>query len=298
MTRSLFYPLLIAGLFLAGAAHAASEPAWVDSKEYKVLLDPSRFAGNPQSAAGALLQSLATRLEQLAFDKPLDGSFVADGDDMVIYYDTPGRCLLQNNGYSLRLREGGNSGAQFKYRHPDAELAADIDVSSAGASAKTKLETDISPGSVVYSHSTSQELASTAPATIRDVIAQFPSAAVFSAEAALTVVPVNGLHIHQQEYAGPSADLGKSKARLTLSLWYLGTHPAPSLVELSFKIKADSEFYFTSSVLRRSQTLMQAMTTLQPWTLSPSTTKTAWLYSYRSSSYPGGFCLPEARPIR
>ncbi|MGC1549024.1 MAG: hypothetical protein WA777_10895, partial [Rhodanobacter sp.] len=182
---------------------------------------------------------------------------------------------------------------QFKFRHADAELSAVTDVSGAGANAKSKLETDISPGNLVYSNSTSQDPAKSAPATVNDVIAQFPGAKVFSAEGSQALVPVNGLRIHQQEYSGLSSDLGKSKAKFTLSLWYLGTDSTPALVELSFKIKADSASYFTTPVLQRSQTLMKAMSTLNQWTLSSSTTKTAWLYNYRSPSYPSGFCSAE-----
>ena len=289
MKKPIACAFTLAGL-LAGAGAHANSPAYVDSKEYKVLLDPGRFASNPQSAANALLQALAARLAQLNFDKSISGSFSASGIDRVNYYDTPGSCALDNNGYSLRIRSGSDNDAQFKYRHPDEELSYYTDVAGSGKNASTKLETDITPDSLVYSHSTKQDPAkSGAPATVGDLATQFPGAKTLSAYGPQSLVAVNGLNITQQEYGGPSSDIGQSTASFTLSLWYVGGN-APALAELSFRVKADDSKYFTTPVLQRSQVLMQAMSTLGDWKLTPSTTKTAWIYKQWSSSYPNGFC--------
>jgi hypothetical protein len=294
MTKPLACSLLAALLLPAIAVHA-SQPAWVDSKEYKVLIDPARFAGDPLVAAQALQHDLQQRVQQLGFDKPITGQFVADGDDRVSYYDVPGTCLFQQQGYTFRLRQGEDNSVQWKYRHADEELAAATNVSGGGVNPKTKLETDVSPGSLVYAHSTSQEATHAGePHHVREVIAQFPSASLFGEQAAEALAPVGGLHIHQLEYSGPSSDLGKSNAKFTLSLWSVD-RTAPALVELSFRVKADDEAYFTVPVLQRSQILMKAISSLDGWTLSPSTTKTAWLYNYRSTEYPQGFCWQTGR---
>lgn len=291
MKKTLICTLIAAVVLSSSIAQATNQPVWVNSKEYKVLLDPSRFASNPQSAASSLLQDLGTRLNQLGFDKTVSGSFKAGDSDQVAYYDTPGSCLFQNNGYSLRTRQGADNDVQFKFRHADEELSAFTDVSGAGKNVSSKLETDISPNNLVYSNSTNQDPAANgAPTTVSAVIAQFPGASVFSSAGSQSVVAVNGLNIRQQEYTGPSSDIGASKAKFTLSLWYVGNNSAPDLVELSFKVKADDSSYFTTPVLQRSQTLMRAISTLNSWTQSPSSNKTAWVYNYRSSSYPNGFC--------
>ena len=290
MKKTLACTLAITGLLGSLAAHA-NDPVWVDSKEYKVLLDPGQFANDPSSAAGNLLQALTARLGQLDFDKTVDGSFAAGGLDQVAYYDTPGDCVLKKNDYSARVRSGSDDDVEFKFRHPDEELSYYTDVTGNGKNASSKLETDVTPLSLAYSHSTKQDPAgSGAPASIDELVSQFAGAGVLSAFGSESLVPVNGLHITQQEYDGPSADLGKSTAKFTLSLWYLDGSSAPALAELSFRVKADDDHYFTTPVLQRSQVLMQAMSTLAGWDLSPATTKTAWVYSYASSDYPGGFC--------
>ncbi|TCV95876.1 hypothetical protein EC912_102221 [Luteibacter rhizovicinus] len=291
MKKSFVSTFVVAAVLGTACAHAANAPAAVDSKEYKVLLDPSRFASNPSSAASSLLGDLSVRLSQLAFDKTVSGGFSVDKRDNVAYYDTAGTCVVRGNNYAVRTRSGGDSDIQFKFSHPDEELSAATLVTGTGKNKSTKLETDVGPASLVYSHSTKQDPATTgAPTTVADLITQFSGASTLSSYKTQALVPVNGLDIVQQEYTGPVSDLGQSDAEFTLTLWYVGGSSAPALAELSYKVKADSSAYFTTPVLTRSQTLLKAMSTLDGWMLSPSTTKTAWVYNYRSAAYPNGFC--------
>ncbi|MBB3225953.1 hypothetical protein FHW69_000543 [Luteibacter sp. Sphag1AF] len=291
MKKSLVSSLIVAAALAGTAAHAANAPAAVDSKEYKVLLDPSRFASNPASATSTLLSDLSIRLSNLGFDKTVTGNFTASKRDTVQYLDTAGTCAVRSNGYAVRLRNGDDTDIQFKFSHPDEELSAATVVTGAGKKASSKLETDVSPANLVYSHSTKQNQADTgAPAKVSNLITEFPGASTLSTYSSQSLVPVNGLTITQQEYEGPVSDIGASKAKFTVSLWYVGTSNTPALAELSFEVAADSSSYFTTPVLTRSQTLMKAMSSLSGWTLSPSTTKTAWVYNYASSAYPNGFC--------
>lgn len=292
MKKSLVCTFAVAGLLASFCSYAKNQPVAVDSKEYKVLLDPALFASNPSTAANAALQALRTRLTQLGFDKTVDGSFGAGDQDQLAYYDTPGSCTLRNLGYSLRTRQGDHDDVQFKYRHPDEELSAFTDVSGNGAHKSSKLETDVSPDSLVYAHSTKQDPASGGtPTSIGALVAQFPGGDdALSAYASQPLVAVNGLSLRQQEYDGPSADIGQSDADFTLTLWYLGSATAPAVAELSFRVEADGDAYFTTPVLQRSQVLLQAIGSLGSWNLQPSTNKTAWLYAYHAAAYPNGFC--------
>jgi len=290
MKKPLVCTFALVGLLGSLSSHA-NAPVSVTSKEYKVLLTPSLFASNPQSAASSLLQALQTRLAQLNFDKTVTGSFDVDATDQVSYYDTANSCVLHGNGYALRTRSGSDNDIEFKYRHPDEELSYYTDVTGTGKNASSKLETDVSPNSLVYSHSTEQDPAkSSTPATVSALISQFSGASTLSAYGSQTLTAVNGLNLTQQEYEGPSSDIGQSTADFTLTLWYIGNSSTPALAELSFRVKADSSSYFTTPVLQRSQVLLQAISTLSGWELSPSTTKEAWVYSYQSASYPKGFC--------
>jgi hypothetical protein len=282
--------LLSAALLLGATARHANSPAYVDSKEYKVLLDASRFASNPTSAASTLLRDLSSRLGALGFDKTIDGGFSAGDRDTLAYYDTPHTCSLMNRGYSVRTRSGDHSDIQFKFRHPDEELSYWTDVSGAGKNKETKFETDVTPGSLVLAHSTKQD-ATTTPTSVAALIKQFPGASALSDISGAALAPVAGVTVTQQEYDGPESDIGESVAEFTLTLWYVNGAAAPALAELSFRVEADDDKYFTTPVLTRSQVLNTAIGSIgNGWNIANDGGKTSWLYAYRSSAYPNGFC--------
>lgn len=290
MMKRTVLSLLSATLLLGAASSHANAPAYVDSKEYKVLLDASRFASNPTTAAATLLHDVSTRLAALNFDKTISGGFSAGDRDTLAYYDTPHSCSLMNRGYSVRTRAGDSNDIQFKFRHPDEELSYWTDVSGAGKNKETKLETDVTPGSLVLGHSTKQD-ASTTPATVSALIKQFPGASALSDISSAALSPVAGVTVTQQEYDGPEADIGESVAEFTLTLWYVNGASAPALAELSFRVEADEDKYFTTPVLTRSQTLNTAIGSIgNNWNIANDGGKTSWLYAYHSSSYPNGFC--------
>ena len=290
MMKRTVLSLFSASLLLGSVASHANTPAYVDSKEYKVLVDPSRFASNPSTAAATLLQNLSTRLTTLGFDKTITGSFSAGDRDTLAYYDTANSCSLMKAGYSVRTRAGDHSDIQFKFRHPDEELSYWTDVSGAGKNKSTKLETDVTPGSLVLAHSTKQD-ATTTPATVADLIKQFPGASALSSLSSSTLSKVAGVTVTQQEYDGPESDLGQSKAEFALTLWYVDGAATPALAELSFRVEADEDKYFTTPVLQRSQVLNAALGSIgNSWNIANDGGKTSWLYAYRSSSFPSGFC--------
>lgn len=290
MMKRTLLSLLSASLLLGSVAAHANSPAYVDSKEYKVLVDASRFASNPSSAASTLLSDLSVRLSNLGFDKTVTGGFATGDRDTVAYYDTAKTCPLINRGYSVRTRSGAHSDIQFKFRHPDEELSYWTDVSGAGKNKETKLETDVTPGSLVLAHSTKQD-ATTTPTTVSALIKQFPGASALSDVSSSGLSKVAGVTITQQEYDGPVSDLGQSKAEFTLTLWYVDGAATPALAELSFRVEADADKYFTTPVLTRSQTLNKAIGSIgNGWNIANDGGKTSWLYAYRSSSYPSGFC--------
>jgi hypothetical protein len=290
MMKRTVLSLLSATLLLGATASHANTPAYVDSKEYKVLLDPTRFASNPSSAAATLLHDVSARLSALAFDKTISGNFSAGDRDTLAYYDTPHSCSLMARGYSVRTRTGDHNDIQFKFRHADEELSYWTDVSGAGKNKETKLETDVTPGSLVLAHSTKQD-ATTTPATVSALIKQFPGASALSDISTAGLSPVAGVTVTQQEYDGPESDIGQSVAEFTLTLWYVNGASAPALAELSFRVEADADNYFTTPVLTRSQTLNKAIGSIgNGWNIANDGGKTSWLYAYKSSTYPNGFC--------
>ncbi|QWT18947.1 hypothetical protein KPL74_14475 [Bacillus sp. NP157] len=290
MMKRTLSPLIAAALLLGTATVHANSPAYVDSKEYKALIDPSRFASNPSSAAATLLQNLSARLSVLGFDKTVTGSFSAGDRDTLTYIDTPHTCQLMSRGYSVRTRTGDHNDIQFKFRHPDEELSYWTDVSGAGKNKDTKLETDVTPGGLVLAHSTKQD-AMTTPATVADLAKQFPGASALSAINSSSLSKVAGVTVTQQEYDGPVSDLGQSQAEFALTLWYVDGAATPTLAELSFRVEADADKYFTTPVLQRSQLLNQAIGSIgNGWNVANDGGKTSWLYAYKSPAYPNGFC--------
>jgi len=290
MMKRTVLSLFSASLLLGSMASHANTPAYVDSKEYKALIDPTRFASNPATAASTLLQNLSARLSALGFDKTITGSFSAGDRDTLAYYDTAHSCSLFGRGYSVRTRAGDHSDIQFKFRHPDEELSYWTDVSGAGKNKETKLETDVTPGSLVLAHSTKQT-STTTPATVADLIKQFPGASALSDLSTSALSKVAGVTVTQQEYDGPTSDLGQSAAEFTLTLWYIDGAAAPAVAELSFRVEADADKYFTTPVLTRSQTLNTALASIgNGWNIANDGGKTNWLYSYRSPAFPNGFC--------
>ncbi|MGE7138736.1 hypothetical protein ACQKIE_14015 [Luteibacter sp. NPDC031894] len=290
MLKRTVLSLLSATLLLGATASHANSPAYVDSKEYKVLLDATRFASNPSSAAATLLHDVSARLSTLGFDKTVTGNFSAGDRDTLAYYDTPHSCTLMNRGYSVRTRAGDHADIQFKFRHPDEELSYWTDVSGAGKNKETKLETDVTPGNLVLAHSTKQD-ATTTPTTVAALIKQFPGASALSDISSAGLSPVAGVTVTQQEYDGPESDIGESVAEFTLTLWYVNGAAAPALAELSFRVEADEDNYFTTPVLNRSQVLNKAIGSIgNGWNIANDGGKTSWLYAYRSTAYPNGFC--------
>lgn len=290
MMKRTVLSLLTATVLLGATASHANTPAYVDSKEYKVLLDASRFASNPTTAAAQLLKDVSTRLAALNFDKTISGSFSAGDRDTLAYYDTAHSCSLLGRGYTVRTRAGDHSDIQFKFRHPDEELSYWTDVSGAGKNKETKLETDVTPGGLVLAHSTKQD-ATTTPTTVSALVKQFPGASALSDISTASLSPVAGVTVTQQEYDGPEADIGESVAEFTLTLWYVNNAATPALAELSFRVEADADKYFTTPVLTRSQTLNKAIGAIgNNWNIANDGGKTSWLYAYRSSAYPNGFC--------
>ncbi|GAA0916928.1 hypothetical protein KR767_10240 [Luteibacter anthropi] len=290
MMKRTVLSLLSASLLFGSVTAQANSPAYVDSKEYKALVDPSRFNSNPSSAAANLLQDLSVRLSNLGFDKTISGGFSAGDRDTLAYYDTAGSCKLVNRGYTVRTRAGAHSDIQFKFRHVDEELSYWTDVTGAGKKASTKFETDVTPGSLVLSHSTKQTFTTT-PANVSELIKQFPGASTLSDISSASLSKVAGVNVTQQEYTGPTSDIGQSTAEFTLTLWYIDGAANPALAELSFRVAADADKYFTTPVLTRSQTLNQAIGSIgNGWNIANDGGKTSWLYAYRSASYPNGFC--------
>ena len=136
----------------------------VQSREYKVMLLPERFAGSESEmrAAVARFWTDVTRvLEPL--DIPSKGSF--DGVKArrrIRFFDTTANGFNRQR-YLFRERVDVQTGERqltLKYRHPDRYVSSDRNMdASVDKNVETKFEEDVKPPFVsVFSYSTSVEV--------------------------------------------------------------------------------------------------------------------------------------------
>jgi hypothetical protein len=271
----------LVGLVLAaGSAQAADK---LTGKEYKVLLDPTKFQAQPVATANTFLGELRTKLAAAGFDRTVDGSFAVDKVRTVRYYDSPGTCRLNNLGYNFRERvEGTKREINLKFRSDSQSTAANTNVGGSSSDAETKLEADITPPfKFVYSHSTTEPLSATKNLNILDdVVDLFPPTKSLNLPKQETLAIVGNLSINERTYDGPQSDLGQQDAEFTLTLWYAGSSSTVANAEVSFKVE-DKDGDFTDKVDQRSKLIFDTIRGMSSWVSTNPTTKTQWVYQYQ-----------------
>jgi hypothetical protein len=289
---------------------AASSDLGVNSREYKLMLEVSRFRGlNPLSVIDEMWNGPIRQLIQ-----GLDGIEVKDGvfklkkDRAVRFWDTGGgECTLRKHGYAFRERVKVKKGKEadkkrevtLKYRNPEAERVTVKDMLGAHPDAKQKFEMDIGIGSspdsqlrFVYSKSTTQPIGKNRKINkMQDPLELYPKLANGLREEGASVDPdrklerVSGVTIREHVYEEPVVDLGDREAEVSVTLWYdaqEGGLTEPTLAELSFKIEASGQApAFSTATLDRADALFLAMASL-PWADANASTKTSFIYQYRN----------------
>jgi len=271
----------LVGLVLAaGSAQAADT---LTGKEYKVLLDPTKFQAQPVATANTFLGELRTKLTAAGFDRTVDGSFAVDKVRTVRYYDSPGTCRLNALGYNFRERvEGTKREINLKFRSDSQSTAAGRDVSGSDDDAETKLDADITPPfKWVYSHSTTEPLSATKNLNILDdVVDLFPPTEDLNLPSQEALSIVGALSITERTYDGPQSDLGQQDAKFDLTLWYANGSSTVASAEVSFKVE-DKDGDFTDKVDQRSKLIFDTVRGMAGWVSTNPTTKTQWVYRYQ-----------------
>jgi hypothetical protein len=231
---------------MAGDLQAASIK--LDSREYKLMLQPNKFAGNETAKIvdrfwdQQLKPVIATRLDARA-----DGTsrskknFKLDKERVVFSRDTK-HCLLDRNGYSLRervrLRDGDEDASSrevtLKFRTSDLFLAAETELNGSSNEASTKFEEDIAPIIVpipgastdssrvvaqprsmrsLFSVSTKEAIPDATLKVLGDVMNVYPSLQSNLRKAGAPDQPKDsklnpGIRIHELVFEGAKVDLG------------------------------------------------------------------------------------------
>jgi hypothetical protein len=264
----------------------------IASREYKMMLDAARFAGDEDhltQAAGALWGELAAIIIPYAIS-------VSGTEDVerkrreVRFFDTADKWLRASD-YAFRERvdrEADEREVTLKFRHPDRFISQDRDMKPAeGFEPDLKFEEDIKPRfQSLYSFSSNTLVKDDVElGTLKDAAKLYPglpdSVDEFPESEPLTVV--GGLTAYERVVKGTSFKIRNKpevSAECSLTLWYDSEQgEAPLLAEFSFKY-ADPDEAYTGKMARRAYGAFVAIQDgLGKWIDTKSPTKTAYVYS-------------------
>lgn len=273
---------------LAGKADDPNEradgPLPVGSREYKLMLDPTPFAGaDPTPTLEALWAILSERIVR-DLDRPFTGALTTpDKHRYVRFFDTPGACDLRRRGLVFRERgDGHHREVTLKFRAVDRYLAAGVDVSTPERSGRSKFEQDLGAGfSSTFSQSTKVPIrAGKRLNRLDDPLRLFPGLDAFDLDPEAPLEIVGGLTVRERTWSDVVIDLGKLDAKLGVTLWsHLDDPTHPVVAEISFKYESANEDYPAKTVARGMR-LFEILESLDGWVSPTAQTKTAFAYGY------------------
>ena len=262
----------------------------VGSREYKIMLKPSRFGGdlaNVLRVAASFWREAVDILGPVVLNTSGDLNKV-QADRLIRFFDTSSH-HLNRNYYCFRERadpRGKTREVTLKFRHPDRFIARDRDMRSDGKGAKTKFEEDIKPPfQQLYSYSTTQPLeVDRKIETLKNVIRIFPGLKSgltgFLADEPLTIV--ENFTAHEVVVGGAALKLSNKydvSASCVLVIWHDEKKQGePVVAEFSFKYGDNREDYGGGTVRRAFDVFQSLQTRFGGWMDPDSKTKTAFVY--------------------
>lgn len=300
-------PLTMAALVCVSSVASAQAPK-LESREYKLMLDPAKFAGPPQAIVDQFWKQVLTRVIAKRLDPKNNGeprhkeSFTLKHERLIVFRDTEA-CLLNGNGFSFRERtrlKDGRRELTLKFRTPDLFLAAQSQIGADDDD--VKFEEDIAPlvertiaasgkesaafarpptMRSLFSRSATRRIKSEpALKSLADVSALYPGldAALRRGAvegAALAAPLLSGERFRELVFSGALVDLGDVDAEFDLSLWHTTGTAQPAIAELSFKYDVDNG-EVADAVAWRALVLFRALQEmLGDWASPESETKTS-----------------------
>src|SRR5262245_13952261 len=204
----------------------------VGSREYKIMLKASRFAGSDEAALKASMEFWRDASRSLAPAVLFTGGSLDQlkNERLIRFFDTSTQ-QLNNHDYIFRERANLNGQSRevtLKFRHPDRYIARARDMSGNGKGLwKTKFEEDIKPPfQQLYSYSTTQEIAPEREiARLKHVMKLFPGLKASLSGLAVDepLALVENFTARELVVGGAKVQLGKKYnvwAGCVLVLWY------------------------------------------------------------------------------
>ena len=312
--RCFFGPaiVVVATLTLQTTATAA-KGIELDSREYKLMLEPERFAGGaPHQAVRRFVRDQLEPAVRRTFgdeaaDELKEKGFDLDERRSVRFWDTDG-CALIRSGFALRERVDLNNEGRpasepeitLKFRSSDLFLTANMQLPArAGAKeVESKFEEDLgalavrtASGEAIvpvprssrsqFSRSTTQTVDRRAvPETLKDVEELYPKfdddLRLVAGESDMSAALAPSPEYRELVYKSSMIDLAKdTKTSFALTIWYEGAdnRDRPALAEISFAHDTDDGAVSAAAALRGRELLL-AMQDLD-WADPGQPTKTA-----------------------
>lgn len=277
--------VISAGLSLALLTNVAQAAPEINSREYKVLLEPSLFAGGGEQAkaqANNFLAELKTAMAKQGFASAIDKKFKEDKDRNVIFYDTPGTCKLKAANYVARERtrvDNNKREMMVKLRTNSLSQLSGVNLTGHYSDASSKVEADITPGNVVYSYSTKQTIGTEPINSIASLYKLYPNLKTSFNQSGM-LAKVSDLMIIEHTYDKPVVTLDGQLFEFGFGLWYVNNVTDPVIAELSFTI-TEPNGNFPPAAVQKAEKIMNLIAGMNKWAATKSLTKTAWVYQYQ-----------------
>jgi hypothetical protein len=263
----------------------------VISREYKLMLQAARFAGDEAqllTTAGQLWDDFAGAIGP--FVPSVEGALdTVSRERLVTFLDSQARHLWAA-GYVFRVRrrlDTGRPEVTLKFRHPDRYVAESRQMKSPHIRAEIKFEEDVKPPFIsLYGFSTKGRVGrKDVPNTLEAVSGMFPDLQkrLGKVDGGLKLRRVNGLTVREVVVTGPFLTIGAKphvEAECALIVWYDYGHTAshPVAVEFSFRYGNPGGRYSGKVASRAFNVFEMLQRDLGDWVDPNSTTKTALVF--------------------
>jgi hypothetical protein len=265
----------------------------LESREYKVMLDPTRF-GDPStlpSGAAAFWADLQERLPNISVLTAADEEWKPASAREVTFWDTTDGALYRHD-FVLRLRQDSGQGrVTLKKRTPDRVLASynGIDKTAgehAGFDLRRKFEEDIKLSDdarmrSLFSHSLDwRDPPAGIDLAVVDIVEHvFPGFGRAVDADSEQLRRLGGITIAEHVVELPDVELGGKPAEVALVAWYRAHDDLPSVVEASYRYEGD-EHDFDPVVAANAVLVLDALANLLEWRPPEDQriTKTSWIY--------------------
>lgn len=268
----------------------------IQYREYKILLKPDRFISpDVYEAFWKIIRETAKKFDVkiTEFENP----FVNQIRE-VLFYDTP-HFRLYNNHFIVRLRTLYHNGwpaavpeLTVKFRHPDFEKAAEVNVRPATPGAtRIKFKEELLPfhdrlGAMrsVYSHNCVLSLPRVAAdVAVKDIAAVFPAFKDIAASEDGKISLVNDVAVEELQANVGMLHFGHGmNGKASVAVWRSRAREIAFCGEFAFQCKFENSNDLHKSSLRRADEFYKAVQLeASDWVLL-ATTKTALVYGLGS----------------